>query len=103
MNSEEKNLKHFVEQGFSVFEAAPFKPFKHIMTFFRQMFFNFFSPFIKEHCLPIHNFFPQKYARNKKERNFRPQGLQIASFQQSFSQCWWIRPILKGSLIQKPT
>ena len=32
-----------------------------------------------------------------------PQGLQIAAFQQSFSQCWWKRIILEGSLIQKPT
>ena len=53
------------------------------------------------HFVPIQEFFLQKYARNKKERFFWPQGLQIAAFQQSFSQCWWIRPILEGSLIQK--
>ena len=47
--------------------------------------------------------FSQKYACNEKERIFLPQGLQIAAFQQSFSQCWWKRPIFKGSLIQKPT
>ena len=28
-----------------------------------------------------------QYARNKEERNFGPQGLQIAAFQQGFSQC----------------
>ena len=48
-------------------------------------------------------FFSQKYACNKKDRNVWPQGFQIAAVQQSFSQCWWKRPILEGSLIQKPT
>ena len=47
--------------------------------------------------------FPQKYACDKKERQFRPQGLQIAVFHQSFAQCCWKRPILEGSVIQKPT
>ena len=55
------------------------------------------------HFIPIQDFYSQKNARNKKERNFLPQGLQIAAFQQSFSQCWWKRPILEVSLIQKPT
>ena len=41
-------------------------------------------------------FFSQKYTRNNKENKFRPQDLQIAAFQQSFSQCWWKRPILGG-------
>ena len=45
----------------------------------------------------------QKYASNKKEQTFCPQGLQIAGFQQSFAQCWWKHPILKWSLNQKPT
>ena len=53
------------------------------------------------HFIPIQDLFKQKYAGNKKERNFLRQVLQIAAFQQSFSQCWWKRPILKGSLIQK--
>ena len=48
-------------------------------------------------------FFSQKYAHNKKERNFLPQGLQIAAFQQSFSECWRKHPILKGLLIKKST
>ena len=55
------------------------------------------------HFLPIQKKFIQKYDRNKKKSNFRPQGLQIAAFQQSFSQCWWKRPIFEGSLIKKPT
>ena len=32
----------------------------------------------------MQDFFKQKYAHNKKERNFWPQGLKIAVFQQSF-------------------
>ena len=55
------------------------------------------------HFIPIQDFFSHKYARNKKERNFLPQNLQIAAFQQSCSQCWWKHPILEGSLIQKST
>ena len=55
-----------------------------------------------EKCEKKFKVFSQKYARNKKERNFLPQGLQIAALKQSFSQCWWKRPILEGSLIQKP-
>ena len=53
--------------------------------------------------IPIQDFFSQKYARNKKEQIFLPQDLQIAALQKSFAQCWWKRPILEGSLIQKPT
>ena len=53
--------------------------------------------------MTIQEFFSQKYACKKRERNFRPQGLQIATLQQSFCQCWWKRPVLEGSLIQKPT
>ena len=37
----------------------------------------------------------------KKKKEIWPQGLQIAAFQQSFSQCWWKNPILERSLIQK--
>ena len=73
--------QHFAEFFFSVFKGAPFRPFEHTVTFFRKMILIF----------------------NKKVRNFWPQGLEIAGFQQSFLQCWWKRPILEGSLIQKPT
>ena len=48
-------------------------------------------------------FFLQKYARYKNKNKILLQGLQIAAFQQSFSQCWWKCPIFEGSLIQKPT
>ena len=55
------------------------------------------------HLLLIQDLFSQKYAHNKKERNFSPRGLQIAALQQSVAQCWRKLPILVGSLIKKPT
>ena len=54
------------------------------------------------HLIPIQDCFTS-YAHNKKERNFWPQGLQMAAFQQSFSQRWWKCSILEGSLIKKHT
>ena len=65
------------------------------------MFLIFFSTFIKNEFDTNSRFVLQKCARNKKERNFGPQGLQIAAFQQSFSQCWGKCSILEGSLIKK--
>ena len=35
----------------------------------------------------------QKYAGNKKERNYLTQGLQIVAFQQSFSKCWSLQSL----------
>ena len=46
------------------------------------------------HFLPIKYFISQKNAG--KKTNYWPQGLQIIAFQQSFSKCWWKRPILRG-------
>ena len=63
------------------------------------MFLIFLSQFIKIAFGINSGFFSQKYARNNEDRNFLPQGLQIAALLQSFSQCWWKRPILEGSLI----
>ena len=67
------------------------------------MFLIFFSTLRKNAFITNSRFFLQKYARNKKKSKKLPQGLQIAAFQQSFSQCWWKHPIFDGSLIQKPT
>ena len=65
-------------------------------------FFFFFN--IHKKCIWYQfKIFSQKYAHNKKERNFWPQGIQIAAFQQSFSQCWWNCSILEISFIKKPT
>ena len=41
-------------------------------------FFNFFSSFIENAFASNSRFFSQKYAHNKKERNFLPQVLQIS-------------------------
>ena len=102
MNCEKHLKKHLVEISFSVFEGAPFKHFKHTKTFSRKIFLIFFSTFLENAFGTNSRFVSQKCASNKKGRNFGPRGLQIAAFQQSFSQCWWKRPILEGSLIQKP-
>ena len=68
-----------------VFEGAPFNSFEHTMTFSAIFFLN-----IHKKCIWYQfKIFSQNYARNKKERNFWPQCLQIAAFQQSFSKCWW--------------
>ena len=76
-----------------MFEGAPFKPFEHTMTFFRQI-FKFFST-LKENAFDDNSKkISQAYACNTKIRNFGKQGLQIAAFQQRFFQCWWKRPIL---------
>ena len=85
---EEKNLKKwFATKSFSVFKKALFKPFKHTMTFFSANIL-FFLRSWKMHLIPSQNFISKKYARSKKERNFWQQGLQIAAFNQRFSQCW---------------
>ena len=84
----EKQLKHLVEISFRVFEGAPFKHFEHSKTFSRKMFLIIFLTFVKNAFDTNLIFVSQKCARNKKERNLGPQGLQIAAFQQSFSQCW---------------
>ena len=62
-------------------------PFKHTETFFSTKCFNFFFFFtIYENAFSTNLIFlHEKYAHNKKERHFLPQGLQIAAFQQSFS------------------
>ena len=53
--------------------------------------------------LPIKDFFHKNMNIIKKKEKMLLQGLQIAAFQQSFSQCWCQRPILEGSGVQKPT
>ena len=84
-----------------MFEELKGGPFEHTKTCFRNYIF-FFN--IKKIALDTNSrFSSEKYAHNKKERNFSPEGIQIVAFQQSFSQCWWKRPILEGSLIQKAT
>ena len=61
--------------------------------------FNFFLIIIQKNAFYTKsNFFPQKYAGNKKEIYYWLQGLQILAFQQRFSQSWWKFPILEGSL-----
>ena len=78
------------------------KGLKHTKTFFLQnVCFSSSSLTFMNNAFNTHlRFFSQKYARNKKERKFWPQGLLIAAFQQSYSQFGWKRPILEGSLIQ---
>ena len=76
-----------MEISFSVFEGAPFKHFKHTKTLSQNV-FNFFLTFIKNAFDTNSRFVSQKWACNKKERNFEPQGLQIAAFQQCFYECW---------------
>ena len=44
------------------------------------------------HLIPIQDFF-QKHMHVKKKMGL--QGLQIAGFFQSFSECWLQRPILE--------
>ena len=57
-------------------EGTPIKPFKDTTPFFRKI--------IIENAFNNNSrFCHQKYARNKTERNYGPQGLQIAVFQQS--------------------
>ena len=84
-----KNLKrkHFAEQSHSVFKGFKGGPFKHTQTFFflfSVFCFLFFLPFIKNTFCINWKLFSEKYAGNKKERNYWPQGLQIVVFQQSF-------------------
>ena len=66
-----KNLKHFVEKSFSVFEGAPFRPFEHTMIFSAKYIYIFFL--LNNHKNAFYTnsrFVSQKYAPNKKERNF---------------------------------
>ena len=58
---------HFAEKKvFIVFVGVPFKPLKHTLTFFRQMSLTF----MKNTFAPNSRMFSQKYAHDKKERNF---------------------------------
>ena len=77
-------------------------PSNALKLFSAKCFKFFFSTFIKNAFSTISIFFPRKYARYKNKNKIWLQGLQIAAFQQSFSQCWWKCPIFEGSLIQKP-
>ena len=85
-----KKLKNILQkESFSVFEGAPFKPFGHNMTYFRKMFLILFSTFIKNEFGSKTRFFLQKYAHNKKERNFltaRSSNCSVSA--KFFSQCW---------------
>ena len=83
----EKNYRYFAEKSLSVFEMLKGGPFKHTNTYFHKMFSNCFSPFITNAFGTNSGFFSQKFALNKKEINWLRQGLKIAAFQQSFSQC----------------
>ena len=49
-----------MEKSFCVFEGAPFKPFKHTMTFFRKMFLNFFKTIMKNEFDTNSRFFCHK-------------------------------------------
>ena len=63
-----KKLKHFAEKSLSVFEVLKGDPFEHTKTYFHKMiFFNCFSPFIKNAFGSNSGIFSQKYARNKKK------------------------------------
>ena len=97
--------KHFAEKSHIVVEELQGGLFKHTKTFFfhKMSFYILFSPFIKNAFDTNSGLFSQKYACNKKGSNFIRHGLQIAAFQQWIFQWWWKRPILEGSLNQKPT
>ena len=46
-------------------------------------------------------FFQKKYGLKKETEIFDRKVYKLQRFQ-CFDQCWWKRPILEGSLIQKP-
>ena len=79
--------KNYAEKSHNVFEGLKGGPFKHTKTFLTKCFFFFlFFKHLKKKAFVTNSiYFSQKYARNKKERHFSLQGLQIAAFQQSFS------------------
>ena len=87
------NQKYFAEKkSFNCLKGPPLSP--NTIWFFPQS--DFFFNIHKKCIWYKFKILSQKYASNKKERNFWRQGLLIAAFKLSFSQCWWKRSILEG-------
>ena len=87
----------------SVLQGPKGGPFEHTKTLFSAKLIFLFIFFLNNHkkCIlyQFKTFFTKICKLTKK--NYWPQGLKIIAFQQSFSQCWWKRPILEGSFIKK--
>ena len=98
MNVERK--KNLWKKIFVCLKGPPLNPLNTLRHFSAKS-FNKFSTFKKMHFKPIQDFF-HKNMHAIKELNLGLQDLQTAALQQSFSQCWWKRHFLEGSLIQKP-
>ena len=88
MNFEEKKTKKNILEKKKVLvcsKGPPLSPW----FFFRKMFGNFFFSFHKKCIFYQFKIVSKKWASNKKNKEiFRQEGLQIAAFQQSVSQCW---------------